>query len=80
MKYCKIIKPFFSSKTKLKTGGYIPICKKYKSDTDYVYWDDPNELIERLKLLIASQSAGNTNHDNEILSIIEELKESGIIL
>lgn len=80
LKYCKIIKPLFSSETKLKTGGYIPICKKYKSDTDYVYWDDPNELIERLKLLIASQSAGNTNHDNEILSIIEELKESGIIL
>ncbi|CAG9137606.1 unnamed protein product, partial [Plutella xylostella] len=44
-----------------------------------VYWDDPNELIERLQLLIASKDAGNTNHDNEILSIIEELKEAGII-
>ncbi|CAK1589140.1 unnamed protein product [Parnassius mnemosyne] len=27
----------------------------------------------------ASRDAGNTNHDNEILSIIEELKEANII-
>lgn len=83
VKYRHIIKPLFSEKdndsSETKSGGYIPMCKKYKSDTDYIFWDDPNELIERLKLLLASQSAGNTNHDNEILSIIEELKEAGII-
>lgn len=89
-KYRDIIKPFFleiddgnKQKTeqlmKLKTGGSIPLFKKYKTNTDYVYWDDPNELIERLKLLIGSKSAGNTNHDNEIISIVEELKEAGII-
>ncbi|XP_044005577.1 uncharacterized protein LOC122850507 [Aphidius gifuensis] len=27
------------------------------SAIDYVYWDDPNELIDRLRLLIASQAA-----------------------
>lgn len=64
---------------KLKVGGSLPDLKTYKSNTDYVYWDDPNELIERLKLLIASKSAGNSNHDNEIVSIIEELREAGII-
>lgn len=87
LKYKNIIKPLFSQTKekqgeplhKPKIGGYIPKCKKYTKNTDYVYWDDPNELIERLKLLIASQSAGNTNHDNEIISIIEELKEAGII-
>ncbi|XP_023289353.1 uncharacterized protein LOC111674184 [Orussus abietinus] len=26
--------------------------------TDYVYWDDPNELVDRLRLLLASQEAG----------------------
>ncbi|CAG9137958.1 unnamed protein product [Plutella xylostella] len=62
-----------------KLGGNLTKFKSYKSNTDLVYWDDPNELIERLQLLIASKDAGNTNHDNEILSIIEELKEAGII-
>jgi hypothetical protein len=46
---------------------------------DYVYWDDPNELIDRLRLLVSSQTAGHTGHVNEIVSIIEELRESKII-
>lgn len=80
-KYCQIIKPlFFDPDTKkVKQGGSLPILKKYKSNTDLIYWDDPNELIDRLKILVASKDAGNTNHDNEIISIIEELKEAGII-
>lgn len=45
----------------------------------YTYWDNANELVDRLRLLIASQSAGNTGHTNEIVSIIEELRESNII-
>jgi hypothetical protein len=44
-----------------------------------VYWDDPNELCDRLRLLVASAEAGNTGHKNEMTSIIEELKEAGII-
>lgn len=44
-----------------------------------VYWDDPNELCDRLRLLVASAEAGNTGHTNEMLSIVEELKEAGII-
>lgn len=89
LKYRKIIKPLFSKVgntsplntyiTQSKIGGSLPKFKKYKSNTDYIFWDDPNELIERLKLLIASKCAGNNNHDNEILSIIEELKEAKII-
>lgn len=46
---------------------------------EYVYFDDPNELCDRLKLLIASTEAGNTNHRNEIASILEELRECNII-
>ena len=45
----------------------------------YVYWDDLNELVERLRLLIAEQSAGSPSHVNEIHSIIEELREGGYI-
>lgn len=50
-----------------------------QGNTDYIYWDDPNELVERLCLLLASQSAGNPSHNNEILSIMEELREAEII-
>jgi hypothetical protein len=46
---------------------------------DYVYWNDPNELVNRLRLLVASQSAGHTGHSNEIVSVIEELREANII-
>ena len=44
-----------------------------------VYWDDPNELVDRLRLLLASKSAGNTGVSNEIISIFEELREAGLI-
>ena len=47
--------------------------------TDYRYWDDPNELVDRLRILIAERNAGNNNHDNEILAIIEELREARYI-
>lgn len=83
-KYLHIIKPLFKL-TKLRTtstesctkGEGLPILKSVKKDTNYVYWDDPNELVDRLKLLIASRDAGNTGLDNEIISIIEELREAG---
>lgn len=77
-KYKKIIKPLIH-----KGGGIFlkdPIFMKLRQDnTDYIYWDDPNELVERLKLLVTSQQAGNNNHQNEIISIIEELREANII-
>jgi len=45
----------------------------------YVHWDDSNELVDRLWLLDTSQ-AGNNAHDNEMLSIIEEFREVGLII
>lgn len=69
---------FIKSLLNLKTG--TGLMSYSENNLDYVYYDDPNELVERLKLLIASQSAGHTNHDNEIISILEELKEARIIL
>ena len=46
---------------------------------DYVHWDDPNELVDRLRLLLASRAAGSNSYVNEIFSIIEELREAEII-
>ncbi|KAG7196328.1 hypothetical protein KM043_000020, partial [Ampulex compressa] len=44
--------------------GVLPRYKVARIDTsmDYVYWNDPNELVDRLRLLIAEQSAGNPSH------------------
>lgn len=51
----------------------------YNPNIVYEYYDDPNELCDRLKLLYSSQNAGNSNHSQEINSIVEELHERGII-
>lgn len=65
LKYKNIIEKLFPPKTVSGRG--------------YSYWDDPNELCDRLRHLLASQDAGHTGHANEIASIIEELREAGII-
>lgn len=95
IKYTRIIKPLFSIKAIAKTppskvkqkkkvttaaeprgsGMFVPTQKR-----EYVFWDDPNELVERLALLVASRDAGNTGVQREILSIEEELREAGYIL
>lgn len=51
----------------------------YNPNIVYEYYDNPNELCDRLRLLYASQIAGNSNHSQEINSISEELRERGII-
>lgn len=70
-KYKKIIAP---------AVGYGMVKEVTNNKIDYVYWDDPNELCARLRLLIASQQAGHTGHLNEINSIIEELREARLIV
>jgi hypothetical protein len=72
IKYNLILKLFPSGKG-LNYGGL----KLQKHNL--VYWNDPNELVDRLRLLLASQAAGNTSVSNEILSIFEELYEAKII-
>lgn len=62
-------------KTLVEGKSFIP----YNSNIVYEYYDDPNELCNRLRLLMSSQSAGNNNHNQEINSILEELYERGII-
>lgn len=74
-KYNKIIKPLFQSGSGLQTEYMV----SSSNPVDYSYWDDPNELIDRLRLLVASSAAGHTGHNNEIISIIEELREAHII-
>jgi len=69
-KYKDIIHKLFPS------GGRLSM-KLQKNNL--VYWDNPNELVDRLRLLLASKAAGNTGVSNEIISIFEELLEAGLI-
>lgn len=84
-KYKKIIRPMFTEQavpTRSRSTNVEGRGMKLKytdKPMEYVFWDDPNELVERLKLLVASQEAGNTSHDNEIVAIINELLEANII-
>lgn len=52
--------------------------KKYK----YLYWNEANELVDRLRDLIGEKSSGNDSKEilDEILSIIQELREENIVL
>lgn len=89
-KYTKIIKPILDGKPpnvwwtrNWKTGAGITSASQKQvlpnAEVEYKYWDDLNELCDRLRLLIASKQAGHTGHDNEIIGIIEELREAGAI-
>ncbi|KYN06761.1 hypothetical protein ALC62_02279 [Cyphomyrmex costatus] len=83
-KYKNIIAPLVLGKkigTGIKKELDMP-CAMSLTDNriDYVHWDDSNELVDRLRLLEASRQAGHNGHDNEILSIIEELCEAGLII
>lgn len=73
---------FIAGLFKIKKGKGLPknmVAKYPKKSVDYIHYDDVNELVERLQLLMASQAAGNDSHSNEIISIIEELREQKII-
>ncbi|KAL7296814.1 hypothetical protein TKK_0010211 [Trichogramma kaykai] len=83
VKYTKYIHPMFPS-SKSGKGMSSRLMKDYKIaylklEKFCRYWDDSNELCERLKLLIAEKKAGNGAHHNEIHSIMEELREGGYI-
>lgn len=58
-------------------SSYLPVTN---NKIDYVHWNDPNELVQRLALLLASEEAGNRGHKIEIASLEEELREEGIIV
>jgi len=83
-KYKQRIAPLMSiesKKNKPGTGIFMPRAMTLTDNKiDYVHWDDPYELVDRLRLLDASRRAGHNAHDNEILSIIGELREVGLII
>jgi len=83
-KYKYVIAPLMSITPKIqkkKSGKGLPHAMILNDNAiNYVHWNDPNELVDRLRLLDASHRVGNNVHDNEMLSIIEELREAGLII
>lgn len=71
-KYTRIIKGILP----ISGSGLMSLSK---SKPEYVYWNDVNELCDRLRLLISSQNAGHSGHENEIIAILEELREAEVI-
>ena len=53
--------------------------KAYEGKGVIVIPSDPNALLERLDLLLASQEAGHTGVRNELVSICDELKRQGVL-
>ena len=51
----------------------------YKGEGVVVIPSNPNALLERLDLLLASQEAGHTGVRNELVSICDELKRQGVL-
>ena len=52
---------------------------EYEGSGVIVIPSDPNALLERLDLLLASQEAGHTGVGNELVSICDELKRQGVL-
>ena len=52
---------------------------EYEGEGVVVIPSDPNALLERLELLLASQEAGHTGVRNELVSICDELKRQGVL-
>ena len=53
--------------------------EKYQGQGVVIIPSDPNALLERLDLLLASQEAGHTGVRNELISICDELKRQGVL-
>ena len=53
--------------------------KKFEGKGVVIMSSDPNALLERLDLLLASQKAGHTGVGNELVSICDELKRQGVL-
>ena len=67
-KWLSIVGPIWAERTAKQYGSGVVVIPS-----------DPNALLERLDLLLASQEAGHTGVRNELVSICDELKRQGVL-
>ena len=76
-KWINLLSPIWYEK---KGAIYFPKKKEgYEGEGVVVIPSDPNALLERFDLLLASQEAGHTGVRNELVSICDELKRQGVL-
>ena len=75
MKWSNILTPIWNNRKEYKKEYGI----KPEGKGVVVIPSDPNALLERLDLLLASQEAGHTGVGNELVSICDELKRQGVL-
>lgn len=76
-KYKNVIKRMQTApKTPRRGKGLLTVNNK---QVEFVPWKNPNTLVDRLRILIASQLAGHTGHNNEIVNIIDALKTANVM-
>ena len=63
----RLLKTFWDSRKEYDLSGVVIIPS------------DPNALIERLDLLLASKEAGHAGVGNELVSICKELKRQAVL-
>ena len=68
-----------SGKWKMILGPIWENRKGYEGKGTVIMSSDPNTLLERLDLLLASQKAGHTGVGNELVSICDKLKRQGVL-
>ena len=74
-KWKKLLSPIWYR----KKSALLKKKEGYEGEGVIVIPSDPNALLERLDLLLASQGAGHTGVGNELVSICDELKKQGVL-
>ena len=76
--------PYPKSSKSEKWGRILADIWKYRKEFGgkgiIIMPSDPNALLERLDLLLASQEAGHTGVGNELVSICDELKRQVVLM
>ena len=78
-KWEKILSPIWKEIKRRKDQSKAIPQPWYEGEGVVVIPSDPNALLERLDLLLASQDAGHTGVGNELVSICDELKRQGVL-
>ena len=78
-KWENILGPIWKEMKEEKEAAKKEAAKKTDGKGVVVIPSDPNALLERLDLLLASKEAGHTGVRNELVSICDELKRQGVL-
>jgi hypothetical protein len=76
----QLVEPFYKQmKDQVGKGASLLFRKYSPTNLKYQYYNSPNQLVNRLRLLYNAQKVGHTNTDFEIRTIVQELIHTGVI-